>query len=104
MKMQNSVIFVKRYLNNIIKDKYFKDKKYYKIRDHCHYTVEYRGPAHSIHNLKYSVPKKIPLVFHNAPSYDYHFVIKELTEEFKKQFTCLGENLYSSNRKRSYKN
>ena len=25
-------------------------------------------------------------------SYDYHFVIRELAEEFKKQFTCLGEN------------
>ena len=23
---------------------------------------------------------------------NYHFVIKELEEEFKKQFTCLGEN------------
>ena len=24
--------------------------------------------------------------------YDYHFIIKELAEEFKKQFTCLEEN------------
>ena len=23
---------------------------------------------------------------------DYHFIIKELAEEFKKQFTCLEEN------------
>ena len=36
--------------------------------------------------------KKIPLVFHNGSNYDYHFIIKELAEEFKKQFTCLGEN------------
>ena len=43
---------------------YLEDKKY-KVRDHCHYTVEYRGAAHSICNLKYSVPKKIPIVFHN---------------------------------------
>ena len=28
------------------------------FRDHCHYTGEYRGPAYSICNLKYSVPKK----------------------------------------------
>ena len=47
---------------------------------------------HSICNLKYSVPKTIPTVFHNGSNYDYHFIIKELAEEFKKHFTCLGEN------------
>ena len=26
-------------------DKYSEDKKYCKVRDHCHYTVEYRGIA-----------------------------------------------------------
>ena len=31
-------------------------KKNCKVRDHCHYTGEYRGTAHSICNLKYSVP------------------------------------------------
>ena len=31
-------------------------------------------------------------VFHNGSNYDYRFIIKELTEEFKKQFICLGEN------------
>ena len=33
-----------------------------------------------------------PTVFHNGSNYDYHFIIKVLAEEFKKQFTCLGEN------------
>ena len=32
------------------------------------------------------------LVFHNGSNYDYHFIIKELAEGFKQQFTCLGEN------------
>ena len=41
-----------------IETKYGKDKKYCKVRDHFHYTEEYRGAAHSIYNLKYSVPKK----------------------------------------------
>ena len=44
------------------KNKYLKDKKYCKIRDHCHYchyTGEYRGAAHSICNFKFGVPKKI---------------------------------------------
>ena len=39
--------------------KYLKDRKYRKVRDHCHYTGEYPGAAQSICNLKYSVPKKI---------------------------------------------
>ena len=73
-------------------NKYLKDKKYRKVRDHCHYTGEYRGAVYSICNLKHSVPKKIPIVFHNGSNNDYHFIIKELAEEFKKQFTCLGEN------------
>ena len=64
-----------------------KDKEY-----HCHYSGKYRGAAHSICNLKCSVPKKIPISFHNGSNYDYHFIIKELEEEFKKQFICLGEN------------
>ena len=38
-------------------NKYLKDKKYRKIKDHCHYTGEYKGATHSISNLKYSVPK-----------------------------------------------
>ena len=42
--------------------------------------------------MKYRAPKKILIVFHNRPNYNYHFIIKELAEEFKKQFTCLGEN------------
>ena len=57
-------------------------KKYCKVRDHGHYTGEYRVVAHSICKFKYSVPKKIPIVFHNGSNYDYHFIIKELAEEF----------------------
>ena len=38
------------------------------------------------------MPKKIPIVFHNGSNYDYHFIMKESAEEFKKEFTCLGEN------------
>ena len=69
-----------------------KDKKYRKVRDHCHYTAEYRGAAHSICNKKYTVPETILIAFHYESNCDYHFIIKELAEEFKKQFTCLGEN------------
>ena len=70
--------------NEKLENKYLKDEKYCKVRDHCHYTGEYRGAAHSIYNLIYSVPKKLPIVFHIGSNYDYHFIIIELAEEFKK--------------------
>ena len=63
-----------------------------KVRDHCHYTGKYRGAAHSICNLRYKIPKEIPVVFHNGSTYDYHFIIKRLAKEFKGNFECLGEN------------
>ena len=68
------------------------NKKYHKVRDHCHYTGKYRGAAHDICNLRHKKPKEIPVVFHNGSTYDYHFIIKELAEEFEGEFECLGEN------------
>ena len=44
----------------------------------------------AIYNTKYL--NKIPVAFHNGPTYDYHFLIKQLREDFKNQFQCLGEN------------
>ena len=58
------------------------DKKQQKVKDHCHCTGKYRGAAHNICNLRYKVPKEIPVVFHNGSTYDYHFIIKELVKEF----------------------
>ena len=59
------------------------NKKQQKVRDHCHYTGKYRGAAHNICNLRYKVPKEIPVVFHNGCTYDYHFIVN---------FECLREN------------
>ena len=53
---------------------------------------EFRGAAHSICNLRYTVQQEIPVKIYNGSKYDYHFIIKELAEEFKGQFECLGEN------------
>ena len=67
-------------------------KKYCKVRDHCHFTGKYRGAAHSTCNLKYKVPKDIPVVFHNGSIYDNHLIIKQISKEFNGYFTCTGEN------------
>ena len=61
---------------NIIKIKKIKDKKYHKIRDHCQYTGKY----------KIKCMWKNPTAFYNGSNFDYHFIIKELAEEFDKNY------------------
>ena len=85
--MEKFVIFVKKE----IEDKHAKYKTYCKVRDHYHYTGEYSGAAHIICNLKYNLAKEIPIVFRNGSNYDFHFIIKELTERFENQFTSIGQ-------------
>ena len=68
------------------------DKKNYIVRDHCHYTGKYRRAVHNICNLRYKVPKEIPVLFHNGSTYNYHFIIKELVKEFEGNCDSLGAN------------
>ena len=70
-------------------DENYKNKR--KVKDHCHYTGKFRGAAHSICNLNCKVPKNIPII-HNA-SYDTHFIINQLAEEFKGELECIGKNM-----------
>ena len=63
-----------------------------KVKDHCHFTGKYRGAAHNMCNLRYKIPKNIPVIFDNGSTYNYHFIIKELACEFDGNFECLGEN------------
>ena len=69
----------KRYENSTICHICFKpfNPKEPKVRDHCHYTSRYRGPAHSLCNLRHKIPSHIP-AFHNLLEYDAHLFIKEL--------------------------
>ena len=79
----------------ICKKRFFTDynnKKYHKVKNHCHYTGNYRGAGHDVCNLRYKIPKEILIVFHNGSTYDYHFIIKELAKEFEGEFECFGEN------------
>ena len=53
---------------------------------------KFRWAAHCKYNLRYKIPKEISVVFHNGSAYDYHFIIKQLAEEFEGELKCLGEN------------
>ena len=49
-----------------------------KVRDHCHMTGKYRGPAHNTCNTKYHLHHEVPVFFHNFSKYDSHLFITEL--------------------------
>ena len=64
-----------------------------RVKDHCHYTGRYRGPAHNICNLKYSKPNSISVFFHNLSGYDSHLFIKKLGSPNKKEnIDCIPNN------------
>ena len=68
-----------------------KSINYRKFRDHWNYIGKYRATAHSICNLKFNVPIEIAVVFHNGSNYNYHVIIKELSNPFEGKLECIGE-------------
>ena len=72
-------------------NKYADHLKNSTVRDHCNYTGKYRGAAHFICNLKFSIPKEIPAV-HNGSKYDYHLFIRELAKEFEGELDYTGKS------------
>ena len=82
------VIFMKKRFTK----KFVNDRNYWKVSDLCYFTSKYWGAAHRICNLKFNMPNKIPVVFHEDSNYDYHLIIQELEKEFEGEFECLGEN------------
>ena len=52
-----------------------------KVLDHDHRTGLWRYALHNECNLKFRIPMKIPVIFHNLTSYDEHFIIKNLKSD-----------------------
>ena len=51
-----------------------------KVRDHCHFTGQYRGAADNKCNLMCKKPRVLPVIFHNLQGYDAHLFIKQLAK------------------------
>ena len=56
-----------------------------KVRDHCHLTGKYRGPALSKCNINVTQKQSnfIPFIFHNFSNYDCHMFFKKLVDKKK---------------------
>ena len=59
--------------------------EYDKVRDHCHLTGKYRGPAQNTCNInvKQKDSNFIPFIFHNFSNYDCHMLFKKLVDKKK---------------------
>ena len=51
-----------------------------RVRDHCHFTGNYRGAAHNKCNLNCRKPRVLLVIFHNLQGYDAHLFIKQLAK------------------------
>ena len=52
-----------------------------KVRDHCHETGKYRGPACRKCNLRYKQQNFIPVMFRNGSGYDFNLLYSELFKQ-----------------------
>ena len=60
-----------------------KKNSIHKVKDHCHLTGKYRGPAHNTCNINVTQhqSKIIPFIFHNFSNYDCHMFFKKLIDK-----------------------
>jgi hypothetical protein len=55
-----------------------KEENLKKVRDHCHMTGKYRGPACNDCNLNKRTNEEVCVVFHNLRGYDSHLMMRDL--------------------------
>ena len=72
---EEKISFYKSEICHICNTQLLKDK----VRDHCHFTGQYRGAAHNSCNLQCRKPLILPVIFHNLQGYDAHLFIKQLS-------------------------
>ncbi|KAK4882447.1 hypothetical protein RN001_005766 [Aquatica leii] len=62
-----------------------------KVYDHDHLTGLYRGPAHSVCNINYKIPRFVPIFFHNLSNYDSHMFVKDIVLK-KEEIDVIAQN------------
>ena len=79
MTEENEEDYRKKYICRVCENNSDCDK----VRDHCHFTGTYGGPAHSKCKVKGTQDQSffIPFVFHNFSNYDCHMFFKKLVDE-----------------------
>ena len=82
--MQKIFIFVKKNEN-----KYVKDKKHREVRFHCREMQRNIVELRITYLIENIANQKITIYFHNGSNYDYHFIIKDLAENFKETIYLL---------------
>ena len=70
--MHDKLVYENTIICHICNEELGKDR----VRDHCHPTCKFKGAAHEGCNLKYKIPKFLPVVFHNLSGYDSHYLLK----------------------------
>ena len=66
-----------------------------KIKDHCHLTGKYQGPAHENCNLSYQDYRTVTVQYYtysNLSAYDAHFIICAIFTQFKGRVNLLPLN------------
>jgi len=72
------------------------DRGQIKVRDHCHISGYYRGPAHSSCNTSLKIDcykTKIPLICHNFRGYDSHLLMEVVAKFTAEKIKCIPENI-----------
>ena len=73
---------------------YIKENDCRVVRDHCHFTGEFRGAAHNHCNRQFRKTFKIPVFFHNLKGYDGHIIFENLAKlKLKKPPKVIAQSL-----------
>ena len=62
-----------------------------RVRDHCHFSGQFRGAAHNKCSLLFRKSKHVPVIFHNLSGYDSHLFNKNLGK-IQSQIDCIPNN------------